>query len=173
MTNSEVLSYFESVINKLWPKWKTNNEQVHTWAKALKYFDFPSVRRATEEHFTSQEGSYGRPKLYAIVEKARLYQTGKSTPKKQTSDYEPDVFIQCVEHDTKPGYVYWFVAVLVAAGHRDNRDYVMRSAENMRCRFADCYGGQWIIIQQTTESEMNRQFSEHRAKLLVPEEAKL
>ena len=164
MTQKEVVSYFESVVNKLWPNWKTNDAQVLAWAKALKHFDFSSVRRATEEHFTSQQGSYGRPKLYAIIEKARAYQPGKTPSKSEVSDYEPDVFIQCTEHETKPGYVFWFVKVTVPRQYRNNRDYVMRAAENMRRRFSECYGGRWITIQRAKESELNSQFSNHRAK---------
>ena len=164
MTKEQIKSYFEDVLAKLWPKWKTNDAQVSTWAKALRPFDYRAVRRAAQEHFTSQEGSYGKPKLYAIVEKARAYQPATDAPRTDSADYEPDVFIQCTGHDTKPGNVCWYNAVTVAPCFRDNRDYVMSAAENMRRRFEACYGGTWIIIQQTTEHQMQQLFADHRAK---------
>ena len=167
MTTPEVQSYFTDVLGKLWPKWKTNDAQVSTWAKALKYFNYSAVKRATEEHFTSQEGSYGRPKLYAIVEKARVYQPGNTQAKQSSVNYEPDVFVQCVENDKKPVRVYSYKPVIVLAQFRDDRDYIMRAAENMRSRFESLYGGRWIVIQQTTADAMSKQLREHRAGVIL------
>jgi hypothetical protein len=113
VTLKEVQSYFEDMLGKLWPNWKTNDVQISVWAKALKHFSYPVVRRATEEHFTSQEGSYGKPKLYAIIAKARLYQPVKKRSMLSLADYEPDVFVQCVENEKFPNRVYSFHAIIV------------------------------------------------------------
>ena len=168
MTTLEFQSYFEDVLEKLWPKWKTNDAQVSTWAKALKYFSYSAVRRASEEHFTSQEGSYGKPKLYAIIEKARLYQP-KNTNASLSSDsasadkFEPDVFIQCVENEKFPARVFSFHPVIVLARFREDRDYIMNAAENMRSRCESLYAGRWITLQQTSYKQMYNQLAEHRA----------
>lgn len=154
MTMQEVQSYFEDVLGKLWPKWKTNDAQVSTWAKSLKYFSFSAVRRATEEHFTSQEGSYGRPKLYAIVQKARLYQPANNQSKQSADGFEPDVFIQCVENEKFPSRVNSYKPVIVESKFRNDRDYIMSTAENMRQRFESLYGGRWIVIQQSGYDQM-------------------
>ena len=167
MTTLEVQSYFTDVLGKLWPKWKTNNAQVSTWAKALKYFNYSAVKRATEEHFTSQEGSYGRPKLYAIVEKARLYQPKNTNASSSSAEFEPDVFIQCVENEKFPVRVYNYKPVIVESQFCDDRDYIMRAAENMRSRFESLYGGRWIVIQQTTADAMSKQLQEHRAGVIL------
>jgi hypothetical protein len=166
MTGQEVQSYFTDVLGKLWPKWKTNDAQVLTWAKSLKYFNFSAVRRATEEHFTSQEGSYGRPKLYAIVEKARLYQPGNTQAKQSSIDYEPNVFVQCIEHKN-PIKVFQHFATYVQQQYYGDRDYMMKAAESMRQKFETLYGGRWIVIQQTTADAMSKQLQEHRAGVIL------
>jgi len=163
MTHEEVKTYFKEIVSQLWPKWELNNAQILEWAKSLKGFDYSAIRRATQEHYTTKEGQYGKPKLPEIIEKARVYQPrSKPADKPAEDDYEPDVFIQCVEHETKPSYVCWYQAVYVEKRHRDEHDYVVQAGVELCKRFEACYGGQWIVVQHTSQSEMDKQFLEHR-----------
>jgi hypothetical protein len=162
VTLKEVQSYFEDMLGKLWPNWKTNDVQISVWAKALKHFSYPVVRRATEEHFTSQEGSYGKPKLYAIIAKARLYQPVKKRSMLSLADYEPDVFVQCVENEKFPNRVYSFHAIIVEQQHLNNRDYILQAAEDSRRKCEHLYGGRWVVQQKTCYSAMYTRLAKYR-----------
>lgn len=146
MTKEQIQSYFNDVLKKLWPKWKTNDVQIITWSKELKYLDFNAVKRATEEHFTSKEGSYGRPKLPMIVELAKKYQ-----PRLPTEDEPHGHIIGFYLQRVTGGYK---VPFYIDAKHRNNYDVIMRAAELRRQQAEALYGDKWLIIQAETCSQI-------------------
>lgn len=142
MTDEQIRSYFRAEIQKLWPKWPVNEIQFKTWAKVLRPLDNKAVHRATQEHFTSKEGSYGRPKLPMIIELAKKYQP-RPTTEDEPSGHIIGFYLQRVTGGCRTPFY-------IPAKQRNNYDGIMRAAERRRKQAEALYGGQWIIIQAET-----------------------
>ena len=163
MTNVEVMNLVENVIKIHWPSFSISKELLDTWMKFLRPFDYKSAEQAVKQHYASAQGIYKNPKLYAIIEKAKFYQPKKAIAKKEKNDYEPDVFVQCIEHENDIK-LFQFYPIYVRTDKQNDHDYILRAAENTRQKVESCYSGTWITVQQTTHSEMRDVLLKHRAK---------
>ncbi|MFA5554469.1 MAG: hypothetical protein WDA68_07955 [Phycisphaerae bacterium] len=160
MTDNEIVNLVTFVLKKLWPKWDLNTEQLAVWRTALRPVNYFAAKKAAEEHFISQEGAYGRPKLHAIIELGRKYQPRQPIAK-QPTDYTPSVFVQCVEHKD-PIKLYQFFAVYVGIESQNDRDYILQAARRMCERIEALYGGSWIIVQNTSVEFMRDMLIDYR-----------
>jgi hypothetical protein len=154
MTDKEITGFINDVIMLLWPNWQINKEQLKAWTKSLRHFNFDISRIAAEEHYASKQGQYREPKLYDIIERARLIKNDNFTGQKPAVHFEPNVFVQCVEHKKDPTKIGQFYPVIPPVKFYRDADYILRAAENARKKFEACYGGKWITLQKTSYAKM-------------------
>lgn len=163
MTDMEIYNLINEFLKPLWKEWDIDQHQLNAWTRALRPFDCKTVKQATYDHYSSRKGAYKFPKLYAIIEKAKFYQPKKIVAKKERKDYEPDVFVQCIDHENDIK-LFQFYPIYVRTDRQDDRDYILAAAENTRQKVESCYGGTWITVQQTNYNEMRDALLKHRAK---------
>lgn len=169
MNKQQACTVIENELKPLWPKWQINKPQLEVWVNGLQPFDYAVVKQAAHRHYADRKGVYLNPQLSDIVERAKaLTPKPKQVKKNPPADFEPTVFVQCVENKKYPERIYSYHPVYVRAEFRDDKDYVLAAAENMRKGLEYCYDGSWRVIQQTTARQMLDEFMNHRQKQRKP-----
>jgi hypothetical protein len=150
-------------VKSLWPEWELADAELEAWMSKLGGFSYQTAKRAVQSYYATRDGSFKRPKLYAILAKARSYQEAESPGQaKEPIDLRADVFVQCIEHEN-PTRLYTFEGVyVVPTSKQDDREYVLSCAEEKCRNFQQTYGGIWAVVENTDKLQMNRQLREHR-----------
>jgi len=165
MDDTVILEFIEKDTKPLWPYWIPTDQELGAWIRKLRGFELNVLSRAVQDHYATREGSFKRPKLYAILELAGMYQAKTHQPAHPRREPHTTVFCQCSEHNN-PIKPYQSFGVFVDCGFQDDPDYVMRAAQHMQERLEQVYGGEWRTIQGTNKGDLSRQMHEWRSRNL-------
>jgi hypothetical protein len=164
MTEQEAYDFIDNELRPLWPEGELPDAAIPVWVHHLIQFDYQLCRKGVRDYCATRDGSFKRPKLYGIIKATKPHQEAAYPDlKRETIEPWTDVSVQCVEH-SNPVKRYDFDGVYVGIKKQDDHDYVVKAAETLRDKYEQLYGGSWIVVQDTTHSEMQAQRLEYRIR---------
>jgi hypothetical protein len=148
MNPVEKKQFFDRRIRGLWPQWEPTDAETCVWMSELEPLDERLAWTAIRACFSDQGANYHRPVLRKFLEKVRALSQRASGPRPERIDPQTNVFIECLDPPAdrphladarKPVYVH-------PASRQTDSEYVQACAEHMRTKFAQLYGGHWIVV---------------------------
>ncbi len=149
MTRAERLRFIDEELKGLWPQWTPTDAEMRVWMAVLADDDHGVAQRALQQCFCEQAGNYTRPKPAPLLAKLRSLRVATAGARRsQQADIRTRVFLECIEAPSWNVHLAQRrVGVYVLPVERlEDVDYVGRCAESMRRRFAQLYGGVWIVV---------------------------
>ena len=129
-----------SKLQKLWPAWKTTDDEIELYQKRLKHYDYDVVCEAIEEHKATKQGGMNSPKIWHIIAICKDKGGRRANKRVPVVNY----WVECVENEEQP----WRKGEQVKFWATDKRFLLHglkqeKSAEQCCKQVAGLYGGKW------------------------------